>query len=77
MFILPVMKDHLSWETTKFRGHFIQVSLHYKISIVGADDLATYRARASATVPSLPGIISDPYTRTGSDTDHVPPDISK
>ena len=26
MFILPVMKDHLSWETTKFSGHFRQVS---------------------------------------------------
>ena len=29
MFILPVMRDHLSWdwETTKFNGSFIQVSL--------------------------------------------------
>ena len=27
MFILPVMKDHLSWETTKFSDPFIQVSL--------------------------------------------------
>ena len=28
MFILPVMEDHLSWKTTKFSGHFIQVSLY-------------------------------------------------
>ena len=28
MFILPVMKDHLSWEITKFSGRYIQVSLH-------------------------------------------------
>ena len=28
MFILPVMKDHLTWETTKFGGRFIQVSLY-------------------------------------------------
>ena len=27
MFLLPVMKDHLSWETTKFSGGFIQVLL--------------------------------------------------
>ena len=26
MYILPVMKDHLSWETTTFSGRFIQVS---------------------------------------------------
>ena len=29
MFFLPVVKDHLSWETTKFGGHFIQVSLYH------------------------------------------------
>ena len=28
MFILPVMKDHLSCETTQFKGHFVQVSLY-------------------------------------------------
>ena len=28
MFILPVVKDHLSWETTKTIGRFIQVSLY-------------------------------------------------
>ena len=27
-FILPVMKDHLSWQTTTFSGRFIQVSLY-------------------------------------------------
>ena len=25
MFILPVVRDHLSWETTKFSGRFMQV----------------------------------------------------
>ena len=29
MFILPVVKDHLSWETTKFGGCFIQVKLYF------------------------------------------------
>ena len=28
MFIFPVVSDHLSWETTKFSGHLIQVSLY-------------------------------------------------
>ena len=28
MITLPVVKDHLPWETTKFGGSFIQVSLH-------------------------------------------------
>ena len=28
MFILPVMKDHLSWESTKLSGCFVQVSLY-------------------------------------------------
>ena len=28
MFILPVVKDHLSWETTKFSGPFMQVLLY-------------------------------------------------
>ena len=28
MFILPFLKDHLSWETTKFGGRFIEVSLY-------------------------------------------------
>ena len=28
LFILPVMRDHLSWETTKFRSCFLQVSLY-------------------------------------------------
>ena len=28
MFILPVMRDHLSWETTKLSGRFIQASLY-------------------------------------------------
>ena len=27
MFLLPVVRDHLSWETIKFSGRFIQVSL--------------------------------------------------
>ena len=26
MFNLPIVKDHLSWETTQFSGRFIQVS---------------------------------------------------
>ena len=30
MFILPVMKDHLSWETKKSSGRFIQVSLYQR-----------------------------------------------
>ena len=28
MFILPAVIDHLSWETTKFSGRFMQVSQH-------------------------------------------------
>ena len=31
MFILPVVRDHLSWETTKFSGRFIQVSLYHDL----------------------------------------------
>ena len=30
MFILPVVKDHLSWETTKLSGRFIHVLLYLK-----------------------------------------------
>ena len=36
MLILPVMKDHLSWETTKFSGCFIQVSLYMGVDILAA-----------------------------------------
>ena len=25
MFMVPVMKDHLSWETVTFNGHFLEV----------------------------------------------------
>ena len=32
MFILPDVKDHLSWETTKFSGRFIQISLYNNYS---------------------------------------------
>ena len=31
MFILPVVRGHLSWETTKFNGRFMQVSLYYDV----------------------------------------------
>ena len=31
MFIFPVMRDHLSWETTEFNGRIIHVSLYYFI----------------------------------------------
>ena len=36
MFILPVMRDHLSWETTKFGGHFVQVSLYLPGQLTGS-----------------------------------------
>ena len=29
MFILPLVRDHLSWETTQFSGTFIQDSLYH------------------------------------------------
>ena len=35
MFILSVVRDHLSWETTKFIRHFIQVSLYMMTSSNG------------------------------------------
>ena len=31
MFIFPVVEDHLSWETTKFSGHFHCIKLTYDI----------------------------------------------
>ena len=34
MFILPISKDHLSWKTTQYSGHFIHVSLFYKEKVV-------------------------------------------
>ena len=30
MYIVIVMKDHLSWKTTKFGGRFVQTSLQYQ-----------------------------------------------
>ena len=33
MAILPVMKDHLSWGTTKFSGPFIQVPQQFVLEI--------------------------------------------
>ena len=31
MYISPLVKDHLLWETTKFSGRFIGVSWYYKV----------------------------------------------
>ena len=37
MFILPAVKDHLSWETTNFSGRFTQVSLYWFHAGIGSE----------------------------------------
>ena len=53
MFVDPAMKDHLSWETTKFSGRFMQVPMSYDIEDQDIFRVDALKSEDAYTVISL------------------------